>query len=574
MIKPHLLRSFAFLVLVPLALAAFAHEQVPGRYVQQPGVLEFSGEMTVRPLQAPALRAQGVFGGWDAYVRMRARQRLLPLTREYVPETDEYIIRVPEGETENTMSSRLMATGDYQYAEPNWICYPLRTPNDPQFGQQWHHPVVKTPQAWDLVVGSPAVIVAVVDTGIDTDHPDLEANRVPGYNSVDRRAEVDGGQVEDVNGHGTHVAGDAAAIGNNAVGVTGMGWNFRIMMVRTSNSSGGGASMANITNGARWAADNGAKCVSASYSGVDSSSVGTTGTYIKSRGALFLFAAGNDGRELSGFYHADTVVVGASDQNDGRAGFSAYGRGVHVFAPGVSILSTTRGGGYGESSGTSMSTPVANGVVGLIFAANPGLTAQQAQDALESQCDNIGPSNIFGRGRINAFKSVQRALSLQQTTIPPSTITTTEGTWLRGTAADVAAPNTGRSYDIASRRIPLGQVAAFACTFPSGATRANVFSLRFNVQVVHTPPTLVTGMMYAWNFDTGAYELLGQFLVPSSGSTIHQRQIDVNPRRFLNASGQVQMLYRAVSTTRGGGIPPASYELKVRFAGLGVGALP
>lgn len=574
MLQPPCFRVLSSAALALSAALAFSQVQGPGQYFQRPGIQEFSGEMIVRPVQAPALNAARVPSGWQTYIQARARQRLLPFAKEYVSATDEYIIRVPEGETENTMSARLMATGDYQYAEPNWFCYPLRTPNDPRYSQQWHHPVVKSPQAWDLVTGSAAVTVAVVDTGIDTAHPDLAANRVPGYNSVDRKAEVDGGQVNDINGHGTHVAGDAAAIGNNGVGVSGMGWNFRIMMVRTSNSPGGGASIADITGGARWAADNGAKSVSASYGGVDSATVGTTGTYIKTKGALFLYAAGNDNRDLSGFSHADTIVVGASDQGDRKAGFSAFGRGVHVFAPGVSILSTTRGGGYGESSGTSMATPVANGVVALIYAANPGLTADQVQEALESTCDNIGPSAIFGKGRINAFKAVQRALSLQQRTIAPTSIATTEGTWLRGTVADVALPNTGRSYDIESRRIPLGEVAAYTCVFPSGTTRSRVYSLRFSSQGVAVPNTLVTGMMYAWNFNTGSWELLSQFLVPSTGSTIHHKKIESNPGRFVGTNGEVRTMIRTVSTTRGGGIPPLRYELKARYAGLAVGALP
>lgn len=574
MLKPYSSRRFSFAVFLLASVGAFAQIQGPGQYFQRPGVQEFSGEMIVRPVQASALNQARVPQGWQTYIQARARQRLLPFTKEYVAATDEYVIRIPAGENENTMSARLMATGDYQYAEPNWFCYPLRTPNDPRYGQQWHHPVVKSPQAWDLVTGSAAVTVAVVDTGIDTTHPDLAPNRVPGYNSVDRKAEVDGGQVNDINGHGTHVAGDAAAIGNNGVGVCGMGWNFRIMMVRTSNSPGGGASIADITAGARWAADNGAKSVSASYGGVDSATVGTTGTYIKTKGALFLYAAGNDNRDLANFSHADTIVVGASDQGDRKASFSAYGRGVHVFAPGVNILSTTRGGGYGEASGTSMATPVANGVVALIYAANPSLTADQVMDALESTCDNIGSSAIFGKGRINAFKAVQKALTLQQRTIAPTSITTREGTWLRGTVADVVLPNTGRSYDIESRKIPLGEVATYECTFPSGTTRSRVYSLKFSTQNVAVPNTLVTGMMYAWNFNTGAWELLSQFLVPSTGSTIHQKTIESNPGRFVGGSGEVRTMIRTVSTTRGGGLPPLRYELKARYAGLAVGALP
>jgi Subtilase family/PA14 domain/Bacterial Ig domain len=244
-------------------------------------------------------------------------------------------------------------------------------------------------------------------------HPDLAAHRVPGYNAPQNLAETAGGSITDINGHGTHVAGCAGAIGNNALGVSGVSMNARLMAIRVTNSSNGSASSSEILEGARWAADNGAKVVSSSYSGVTSSSIQTTGAYIRGKGALYLYAAGNDNANLSGFDYADVIVVGASDSGDNKAGFSAYGRGVDVFAPGVSILSTVVGGGYQSWSGTSMATPVANGVLAMIWSANPSLTTYQAENLLFYASDDLGTAgndDYYGFGRVNVGRAVQWAI--------------------------------------------------------------------------------------------------------------------------------------------------------------------
>jgi subtilisin family serine protease len=194
--------------------------------------------------------------------------------------------------------------------------------------------------------------------------------------------------------------------------VSGVGWNFKIMMVRVSDVSSGSSSIEYITSGARWAADHGAKVVSSSYSGVDSPSVGTTGTYIKSRGALYLYAAGNDGRNLAGSDYPDVIIVGATDQNDAKASFSAYGLAVDVFSPGVNILSTLNGGSYGQKSGTSMATPIANGVIGMIWSVNSNFTPAQAESFLSSSCDDLGSpgdDSTYGWGRVNVYRGVQAA---------------------------------------------------------------------------------------------------------------------------------------------------------------------
>ncbi len=385
--------------LLPILALFPAQTPAQSQFTERPGELEFTGRMIVRPI----VDAQAT-----------AVSRLEGLVIRDFPETREYVVRVPEGMDENSISRAWMATGDYEYVEPDWLCFPLGDPNDPEYGNQWHHVNMESSQGWDLITGDSNQIISWCDTGVDHAHPDLAANLIPGYNAPDQLEEINGGDTSDINGHGTHVAGCLGAIGNNGVGVAGVTWNMQLMPVRVSNSSSGGAYLSDILDGARWAADNGAKTVSASYSGVDNSSVGTTGTDVKQKGGLFFYAADNNGTNHSGFDYPDTIVVGATDSSDQKPSWSSYGKAIDVAAPGVGILSTVVGGGYQAWSGTSMATPVANGVAAMIFAVNPWFTPDQVQARLYASCDDIGApgeDNIHGHGRVNLRKAINAGLS-------------------------------------------------------------------------------------------------------------------------------------------------------------------
>ncbi len=392
------------LPLVLLGAAPISHA-APPRFVERPGFAQFSGRMIVRPLQADALADRA-----DARaISARAAARLAPHVIEHVPETDEYIVRLPEGETENSYADGLLATGDYEYAAPDWICLPVQTiPNDGGYWQQWHHIRVSSSLAWDISTGDPSIVIAIVDGGVQLDHPDLAGALVPGYNAPTRLAQADGGAVSDVDGHGTFVAGLAGAIGNNGTHVVGMGWNFSVMPVRYYDSPGGGF-LSDLLNGARWAADHGARVVNVSQTGVDSPSVQTTGAYIKSRGGLLLYAAGNDARDLSWFDWPDVIIVGATDVNDAKPDWSAFGVAVDVYAPGANILSTGMPSALAMGSGTSAAAPVASGIAGLIWSASPSASPGQVEQLLLGGCDDLGDPGddpYWGRGRVDAYKAI------------------------------------------------------------------------------------------------------------------------------------------------------------------------
>lgn len=388
-----------------------------GDFTPVPGERELSGMLVAKPANVNVLVNKGMTPAQAYRTVESARNALAPYTVRRYAETDEYILRVPNGQTEASVAGRLLKGGGFDYIEPDWTVYPVATPNDAQLGSQLHHPKVQSFLGWDLYTGANTnIVVAITDTGIRQTHEDFAGRLVSGANTASGvvTPQASGGLVEDINGHGTHCAGIAAAAGNNSVGVSGMGWGLKIMPIRVTNSTGGSASTSALSAGARWAADNGARVVSTSYSGVSSATHQTTGAYLRARNVLYLFAAGNSNTNLSTFDHVDVTVVGATDQNDAKASFSSYGRATDVYAPGVSIFATLRtsNSAYGNMSGTSMATPLAAGVATMITASNTSIDSSQVETALYQSCDDLGPvgnDTQWGWGRVNLNKALRYA---------------------------------------------------------------------------------------------------------------------------------------------------------------------
>ena len=381
----------------------------PVHYTAVRGDHEFSGRMIVRPIPADKWRAIGLA---DEQIQLRRNSAVDAVSQyavvEYIQTTDEYIIKVPNGQTENQVANALLATSNFQYAEPDWILYPIGCPNDSRFNSQWHHTNMDSCAGWDIATGDPSVSVGICDTGIRTTHEDFQLHRLEGYNAVDRVWENQGGNIGAVHPHGTMTTGCAAANGNNGVGISGVGWNLSHRMLRVSNSSGGSSSSSTLQHAARTAIENGDKIASVSYSGVDSSSNLTTATYIRSLGGLLIWAAGNDGRNLTfgNRDNDDIIVVGATDINDNKASFSAYGQFVDVVAPGVSVYTTDSGSNtdYAYVSGTSFSTPLTAGLAALIWSANPSLTSSEVEAILKGGTDDLGSSGVDNTYRLRSHQ--------------------------------------------------------------------------------------------------------------------------------------------------------------------------
>jgi len=377
-----------------------------------PGVREHSGRLIVQPKSVSALKAEGLT---DRQVEQRTHQatnRIAPHLIKSFADVNEHIIRVPGNVTEKQFARTLLSTGAFKYVEPDWLVSPAGLePNDLYYIDQWYLPHIGVDWAWLFTQGDASVVVAVVDTGVDSTHAELIDAMVPGYNVVDELAEAAGGLVSDVYGHGTRVAGIVAAAGNNGIGVTGVGWNLSIMPIRASNDSSNGlAYISDLNAGSRWAIEHGAKIANVSFNGISSSSIQTTGEYIRSIGGLLIWAAGNGSIELNGYDHEDVVIVAATDVFDGFASFSNFGELVDIVAPGTPIRTTANGGGYIYVGGTSYATPIVSGIAALMWSASPTISPDEIEEALYATAKDLGDpgeDDYFGHGLVNAFEAVK-----------------------------------------------------------------------------------------------------------------------------------------------------------------------
>lgn len=291
------------------------------------------------------------------------------------------------------------------FVEPNINMQALYTPNDPGYSQQWGWTKIQAPQAWDVTMGSTSVVIAIVDTGIQRNHPDLDAKIVAGWDFVGNDNAADDG-----NGHGTHVAGTAAAETNNSTGGAGLCPNCKLMPVRVLDNNGSGT-LDNVARGITWAADNGAKVINLSLGGGGSTTLANAVSYAWGKGAFLACAAGNDGVSSASYpaYYNNCMAVASTTSTDAKSSFSNYGSWVEVAAPGSSIYSTWTGSGYNTINGTSMATPHVAGLAGLL--ASQGLTNQQIWDRIMNTSDKIsGTGTYWTGGRINAYNAVTNTI--------------------------------------------------------------------------------------------------------------------------------------------------------------------
>lgn len=326
---------------------------------------------------------------------------------DVIPGIDVQMVKIPENKV-NEKVKGYRGERTVQFAEPDFVAQAILTPNDPHFGKQWGMVKIKAPEAWDITQGSSAVKIAILDTGIDQDHEDLAAKIVANKNFTLSRT------VDDKYGHGTHVAGIAAAITNNGKGVAGVGFNSSLMNGKVLGDRGWGY-YSWVANGIVWAANNGAKVINLSLGGSSpSDTLKNAVNYAWGKGSVLIAAAGNANTDtpLYPAYYENCIAVAATDQNDAKASFSNYGIWVDIAAPGVDIFSTmpnhkNRIGilNYGSLSGTSMSTPHVAGVAALVFAKFGG-TNVEVRAKVEASVD---PTTGFTTtiGRVNAYKAVE-----------------------------------------------------------------------------------------------------------------------------------------------------------------------
>jgi hypothetical protein len=310
-----------------------------------------------------------------------------------IPQIGVHRLRVAPAALE-AVERALARRPEFAFVEKNHVFAPEAVPNDPYYGSQWHLPKIAAPAAWDISPGTANVVIAILDSGVDSTHQDLAGKLVPGINTYDNNT-----NTADVHGHGTKVAGTAAASGDNGVGVASVAWQSLIMPIRVTDTRGY-ALTSTLAEGLVYAVDNGAWVMNMSFAGVaGSATIRNAAQYAMERGGVVVAGSGNCGCFDS---TADTpyiLSVAATGSSDGLASFSSRGNYVDLAAPGVNILTTRRGGDYGYASGTSI---------------------------LEETADDLGAGGYdtsFGHGRVNAYQAILAAADISPD--PPDTVAPT-----------------------------------------------------------------------------------------------------------------------------------------------------
>lgn len=332
-----------------------------------------------------------------------------------------FVVELPATASERAVVERLAHNPHLKFAELDYREPASLATNDPYLGSEWHIAKIGTPAAWDVTQGA-GVTIAILDSGVDGAHPDLAGRLVAGWNFYDNNS-----NTTDVYGHGTKTAGAAAAANDNGIGVASVAGQAKIMPLRVTDLSGAGYSSM-IANGLIYAADRGVRVASISFANMPiRSAVVSAAQYMKEKNGLVFVAAGNNGINENFTPTTSLIPVSGTDTNDLLASWSSYGNFVALSAPGVSIYTTTSGGGYGAVSGTSFSSPVTAGVAALVMSAAPTLSSAKIETLLYSSALDLGAPGrdaYFGYGRVNAGGAVQAALGAATTapadTTPPT----------------------------------------------------------------------------------------------------------------------------------------------------------
>lgn len=346
-------------------------------------------------------------------------------------ETDSPIMLVEgTGRSSEDLIAQFRQDPNVEIAQPNmWLSLAQQiqpaaaapAPNDPLFGEEWHMERVRALEAWSITKGNPDLVVAVVDTGVDYNHPDLKDRTIKG---ADYTGESDGSDPIDSFGHGTHVAGIINAAANNGIGVAGIAPNVKVLAVKVLNAKGGGGLFA-IAKGIHYSVKQGAKIVNLSLGGPAMQDLISTsvGFWASRQGALLMAAAGNSAGAVGTPARIDDyyMAVGATDEGDGLAKFSCFGKELSVTSPGTKIMATTPTYkvpmndygypmNYAALQGTSMATPLAAGIAALVWSKHPEWSAKQVRAQLERTSVDLGDKgkdNRFGFGRVDAFAALQ-----------------------------------------------------------------------------------------------------------------------------------------------------------------------
>ena len=422
----------------------------------------------------------------------------------------QYQLTLAENVTVNQAVSYFKNQSAVEFAQPDYKVQIERLPDDPGLTNVWGldntgqgggaaNADINAPEAWNTNTGSGKMVVAIIDSGIDYNHPDLKANiwsspknpAIRGWNFVNNNS-----NVMDDNGHGTHIAGIIGAVGNNGIGIAGVNWNVKLMALKFLDKSGSGY-LSNAVKALNFAVANGAKVVNNSYAGGGSDpAMSAAIAAARAKGVIFVAAAGNDGSNIDSSpvypasYNSDNVVtVAATDRSDRLANFSNFGRAtVEIAAPGSYIYSTLPGNKYGYYSGTSMAAPGVVGALALVWDAHPTWTYKQVIKAVLNTAD-VMPS-LTGKvatGRLDVGEAINYKFPSAVT--PASSLQVTNsvfnsGTSLNSVRVTFSQPVAASTFTAADVTLtgPDGKVIALRSLTTVAGTGSTQFDLKFASQ--------------------------------------------------------------------------------------------
>jgi subtilisin family serine protease len=362
-----------------------------------------------------------------------------------------YRVKLKSSEKTDELVEKLNQLPEVAIAERVRFRQIIAAPNDPSTNSQWFLNKIKAFEAWDVNPGSANVVVAVVDNAIQTNHPDLQANMLPGKDlgNNDNNPNPPNATFS----HGTHVAGIVSAVSNNNIGVASASNNrVKVLPVKATPDEADPRGIYYGFEGILWAVDNGADIISLSWGGIGYSQVEQEVIdYAFNKGVVVVAAAGNEDTSLESYPAAyrHVISVASLDNNDQRSSFSNYGSWVDIAAPGRDILSTYPFNTYATLNGTSMATPLVSSALGYIWSCFPSLTPAQLESVLLHTADNLDAVNpnykgLLGAGRVNLLK----AISCTNIGLPAATITVGGSTYIcQGQSVTLSASSgVGNTY--------------------------------------------------------------------------------------------------------------------------------
>ncbi|MDN5272252.1 S8 family peptidase [Chloroflexus sp. MS-CIW-1] len=386
----------------------------------------------------------------DLIVKVANPQTITMVTRAIRAQRSEplggqtYLIRLPAGMPSELALAHIRSLNGVIYAVPDYERTISRTSNDPLRDQQWALGTIAAYDAWDITTGGP-VVIAVIDTGVDANHPELAGRVLGGFNAI-----TGSSNSGDDNGHGTAVAGIIAASGDNGEGIAGLCWGCVILPIKACLRNGR-CRDSSVISAIRWATDNGARIINLSLGGSSPSpALQEAVRYANERGVLIVAASGNERAEGNTpnypAAYAEALAVGATGYSDEVTGFSNTGDFIDLVAPGIDIATTIPGNGYALATGTSFASPFVSGAAALIMTLRPDLSNSDVRCVLAISADDRGApgrDSEYGYGRLNVLTALQTATTYGGCPL---------GTPVGGSAvsfdpfARVDAPTDGRIY--------------------------------------------------------------------------------------------------------------------------------